>query len=76
VKEFGAAILTIVGGILTLAIISVIVGRNSKAPQAIAATGRALSTVIASAVNPVATAATNGNPSVATYSTPQINPQK
>lgn len=71
-SDIGNALLAIVGGILTLAIISVIVGRNSKAPAAISATGALLSNVIAATVNPVSTAATNGNPALATFTAPQI----
>lgn len=71
-KDFATVLLTIVGGILTLALVAVIVGRNSKAPQAIAATGQFVSNVIAAAVDPAATADTNGNPQRAAFTAPQI----
>jgi hypothetical protein len=54
-EEIGGAVLAIVGGIITVAIVSVIVGTKSKAPAAISAAGGALSQVISAAVNPVAT---------------------
>lgn len=57
-----AAILAVVGGILTLAIVAVLVSPRSNTTQAISASGAFLSGVIAAAVSPVATAATNGNP--------------
>ena len=39
----------IFGGVITLAIISVIIGRNSKAPAAIQAAASAIGTVVAAA---------------------------
>jgi hypothetical protein len=39
----------IFGGVITLAIISTIIGRNSKAPAAIQATASAVGTVVAAA---------------------------
>lgn len=53
--------LTIFSAIIGLAILSVIISKRSQAPQVIQASATALSTVINAAVNPVATAATNGN---------------
>lgn len=50
VEQFLAVIF---GSIITIAIVSVIVGKQSKAPQAIQAFGTALSSVVAAAVNPV-----------------------
>lgn len=57
------------GGILTLAIISVIVGQKSQAPQAITAVAGGISRVVAAAVSPASTA-TNGNNGSNTFSTP------
>ena len=51
--NFSSILLTIFGGIITLALVSVIVGRKSQAPQAIQAIGGAISNVVAAAVNPV-----------------------
>lgn len=51
-SEWEKLAVTIFGGILTIAVISVIVGRNSKAPAAIQAFGQALSSVVGAAVNP------------------------
>lgn len=53
--------LAIFSAIIGLAILSVIVSRRSQAPQVIQASASALSNVIRAAVDPVATAATNGN---------------
>lgn len=64
--------MAIFGAIITLAIISVLVGRNSRAPEAIGAAGGFLSRVIGAAVSPSATAATNGNPSDNAFGMPPI----
>lgn len=65
-NDIGAAALTILAGVVGLATISVIIGQNSQAPAAIQATGGAFATIIAAAVNPSSTAATNGNPAAST----------
>lgn len=62
--------LAIISGLFVIAIVSVIVGRNSTAPAGIAATSDALAKVIHAAVSPVTTAATNGQPLLSTFSTP------
>ena len=54
-------VLAVAGGIIAIAIVAVIVGQKSQAPAAITATGNSLAKIIAAAVNPVSTAATNGN---------------
>ena len=62
--DLAQAGLAIFGGIVTLAIISVIVGQRSTASQAISATGSAFASVINAAVNPVSNGGTgsiNGN---------------
>jgi hypothetical protein len=64
--------LAIVLGIILVAIVSVIVAPRSTAPAGIAATGDALARVIHAAVNPVGTAATNGQPLLSTFSTPAV----
>ncbi len=64
--------LAILSGMFLIAIASVIVGRNSKAPAAIQAVGSAVGTVIAAAVSPAGSAHTNGNPNLSTFSTPSI----
>jgi hypothetical protein len=68
VNQFGQGLLTIFAGVITVAIISVIVGRNSQAPAAITDTGSALAKIIAAAVSPQG-AATNGNLGASTFST-------
>lgn len=56
-------ILAIVGGVITVAIISVIVSKNAQTPQVLQSAGGALSTVINAAVSPVngSTGGGNGN---------------
>lgn len=65
-NDLGNAGLAILAGIVTIATISVIIGQKSQAPAAIQATGGAFASIIAAAVNPASTAATNGNPSLST----------
>lgn len=55
------AALTVIAGIITVAIISVIVSKKSSAPAAIEASGKFLSGIVAAAVSPVSTSSTNGN---------------
>jgi uncharacterized membrane protein YjjP (DUF1212 family) len=62
-------------GIVTIAILSVIVSRKSQTPQVIQATASGLSSIVAAAVNPIHTAATNSNPTapgIGAYTTPQF----
>jgi len=61
IGDIGKVVMTIFGGIITLAIVSEFVSRKSVAPQAIQAGGSALASVVAAAVNPVHTANANGN---------------
>lgn len=70
--DFEKLIMAIFGGVLTLAIVSVIISKKSQAPQVIQASASALSNVIGAAVNPVQTSATNGNNGSNPFSTPQI----
>lgn len=48
-----SAALAIVGGVIGLAIISVLVSKQAQTPQVFGAAGSALSSVIAAAVSPV-----------------------
>jgi len=48
-----SATLAIVGGVISLAIISVLVSRQAQTPQVLGAAGSALSGVIGAAVSPV-----------------------
>lgn len=68
-SDIGSGLVAIGGLIITVAIVSVIVGHNSKAPGLVQATGSALGNVIAAAVNPVGNAANNGNNN-STFSSP------
>lgn len=71
-KDLTAALLSIFAAIIGLAILSVIISRQSQAPQVIQAGADALSKVIRAAVNPVASASTNGNLGANAFSMPQI----
>jgi len=48
-----SAILAIVGGVIGLAIVSVLVSKNAQTPQVLGASGNALANVITAAVSPV-----------------------
>jgi hypothetical protein len=63
-------VFVVFGGIITLAIISTFVGRNSKAPEVIQAGGSFLSNIVAAAVAPINTASTNGNLGANFFSNP------
>lgn len=54
-------VMAIFGGVIILAIWSVVVSRKSQTPQVIQAASSALANVVAAAVNPVSTTSTNGN---------------
>jgi PRD1 phage membrane DNA delivery len=69
-KDAIALATAVVTGIIGLAIVSVIVSRRSQTPQVIGAAGAFLSNVVAAAVSPAATAATNGDPLKATFANP------
>lgn len=68
--EFAKGIFSTVGAIIVLAMIAVVISRRSRAPEAIGAISDGLAKVVAAAVNPVATAATNGNPGQSTFTNP------
>lgn len=70
--KIGQVVLAIFGGVITLAIISVIISKKSQSPQVLQAASSALANVVAAAVNPVNTAATNGNLGLTAFSTPTI----
>lgn len=70
--KLSEAWIAIATAIIGLAMVSVIISRRSQAPQVIQASSSALSNVIAAAVNPVATASTNGNLGANTFVTPQM----
>lgn len=63
-------VMAIFGGIITLAIISVIVGQKSQAPKVIQASSSFIANIVAAAVNPVNTANTNGNLGANNFTTP------
>jgi hypothetical protein len=71
--DFTSILTAIFGGVVVIAIASVIVSRKSQAPQAIQAIGSSIGSIVAAAVNPVSAnygygsgsqAATNGGNSI------------
>lgn len=69
-KDVENVLMAIFGGIIVLAIWSVVVSRKSQTPQVIQATSTALARVVSAAVNPISTASTNGNLGANTFSAP------
>jgi hypothetical protein len=69
----GKALLIIFGGVTTLALVSVVISRNSSAPAVIQAGATALASVISAATAPVATAATNGHLGTSTFTAPNLS---
>ena len=70
--DIGRALLLIFGSVITLAIVSVLVGQKSTAPAAIGAASDALAKVVSAAVSPAASASTNGNLGANVFSTPSF----
>jgi hypothetical protein len=60
----GAGALAVIGGIITLAVIAVVVSKQAQAPQVIQAGGSALAAVIGAAVQPVTGSGSNSYGSV------------
>jgi hypothetical protein len=71
--KIGSMIIAIFGGVITLAIVSVLISKKSSFPAAIQAGSSALANVVAAAVNPVNTASTNGNNGLTAFATPALN---
>lgn len=71
-KDFAAGLLTIFTGVVTLAIISVILSRKAQTAGVLQAGSTALAKVVSAAVSPVGTAATNGALGLSAFSTPAI----
>lgn len=69
-NDLATAIVTIIGAIITVALVSVLVSPKAQTAQALNATGGFLSRVIAAAVDPASTASTNGNPARNAFSMP------
>lgn len=67
-QQIGTALVAVIGSIITLAIISVLVGKGSQTSGVIQASGSALSQVIAAAVSPANS--NNGNLGLNTFSSP------
>lgn len=69
-SKIGPGILTLFGAIITLAIISVIISKRSRAPEAIQAFSTGVASVVAAAVSPAATSMTNGNLGASAFTSP------
>lgn len=74
-EKTGQVFVTIFGAIIGLAILSVIIGRNSQAPQVLQGISSALSNVVHSAVTPIAMPPQSGNLGNNTFSSPSIGAQ-
>ncbi len=70
-SDVAKTLLTIFGAVIGLAIISVIISKRSRAPEAIGAISNGLAKVVAAAVAPQ-NAQPNGNLGTSTFSTPGI----
>jgi hypothetical protein len=58
-NSIGPTLITVIGGVITLAMVAVIVGQNAQTSTVIQGAGTALSSVIAAAVAPVSSSGTN-----------------
>lgn len=65
-------VMAIFGGVIVLAIWSVVVSKKSQTPQVIQAASTALARVVAAAVNPISTANTNGHLGANAFTVPNI----
>lgn len=70
--NLATAVVTIIGAIITVAIVSVLVSRNSQTPAALSAAGGFVSRVISAAVSPGASGGAVGNPDVSAFSMPRL----
>lgn len=57
--NIGPQLIIVVGGIITLAMVAVIVSKNANTPAVFTGAGTALSSVISAAVGPVSNTQTN-----------------
>jgi hypothetical protein len=74
VEKTGQLVMAIFGGIIALAIVAVIFSRKAQTPEVLQAASSALANVVSAAVNPIATASTNGDPTKSTFTTPGFTP--
>jgi hypothetical protein len=58
-NQVGPSIISIVGGIIGLAIVAVLVAKNAQTSSVIQGTGTALSSIIQAAVQPVSSSGNN-----------------
>lgn len=72
-SEVEKLITAIFGGVLALAIVSVILSQKSQTPQVLNAASGGLAQLIAAAVNPVQTSGSNGNLGNSSFTTPNIS---
>ena len=59
-NSIGPTLITVVGGILTLAMVAVVVSQNANTQNVLTGAGTALSTIIGAAVAPVSGSGTGG----------------
>lgn len=70
--KVGNVIMGIFGGVLTLAIIAVIISKKSQTPEVIQASASALANVIGAAVNPIVQNNGSGHNGTNTFSLPNF----
>lgn len=69
-NDIGSALVTVIGSVISLAIISVLVGTKSQTSAVLQAGGSALANVINAAVSPAAGG--SGNLGLSSFSTPGL----
>jgi len=58
-NNFGPTLIAVIGGIITLAIVAVVVSKNAQTPAVLQGAGAALSSIIGAAVAPVSSSGNN-----------------
>lgn len=72
-NKIEALIMSIFGGVLTIAIVSVIISKKSQTPQVIQAGATALASVVSAAVNPLSNPASGGIPELNSFTHPSVS---
>ena len=67
--NIGPLVLSVIAGVIGLAVVAVIVSQRAQTPQVLSSAGNALSAVISAAVGPVSGGATNQFGSIGSGST-------
>lgn len=71
--KFGQLIMAVFGGIITLAIVAVVVSRKAQTPAVIQAASSALANVVGAAVNPIVQRNGSGNIGHNAFSLPNLS---